>query len=298
MLAVPVVLAWFLVPQPFVQGLLLGAAGASVVAMLWSLVVRATGTGNAMMGDQGEQWTAQELRSLRSHGWKVVNHVMLRERSDIDHVLVGPGGVYAIETKWSADDWTASKNAERLRTAAQSVEEGARSLRLWLKPEGVTRVEPVVLVWGRASRSLTPIAVAGATVLSARHAKGWKAQLGSDSLSPRQVEVIWEKLDRYCRGRDLAEDERSPLPPAISSVVATFFGCVFAAGLAFFSAANIGKLWGVGWQWVVACVGLVLLGELARRLLPSGRWFAGSWMVGVVLVLIYAGWFWARYTLA
>jgi len=65
-------------------------------------VAQATGTASTMMGDLAEQWTASELRKLRRRGWRVLNHVMLKQR-DIDHVLIGPGGVYAVETKWGPD---------------------------------------------------------------------------------------------------------------------------------------------------------------------------------------------------
>ncbi len=53
------------------------------------------------MAELAEQWTAQELRPLREHGWKLVNHVGLGP-GDQDHVVVGPGAVVLIETKWAA----------------------------------------------------------------------------------------------------------------------------------------------------------------------------------------------------
>lgn len=79
-----------------------------------------------------------------------MNHVALRPW-DIDHVLVGPGGVIAVETKWSADGWTLDPPESRLMAAVDQVRNNARDLRLW-RPElrsadaGTTRA--VVFLWG------------------------------------------------------------------------------------------------------------------------------------------------------
>ena len=51
----------------------------------------------------GEQWTARELRSLRKRDWHLANGLLLRRVADIDHVVIGPGGVLVIETKYSSD---------------------------------------------------------------------------------------------------------------------------------------------------------------------------------------------------
>jgi hypothetical protein len=71
----------------------LGVLLAAVPGALWAWTVQVTGTGPVMISDQAEQWTAAELRKLRRHGWRVVNHFLLRN-DDIDHVLTGPGGAY------------------------------------------------------------------------------------------------------------------------------------------------------------------------------------------------------------
>lgn len=47
-----------------------------------------------------EQNTESEVRKLRSRGWQVVSNVPFH-KSDVDHVAIGPGGVFVLETKWS-----------------------------------------------------------------------------------------------------------------------------------------------------------------------------------------------------
>ncbi len=50
-------------------------------------------------GIEGELATAQLLTPLLAKGWKLF-HDIPGQRGNIDHVLVGPGGVFAIETKF------------------------------------------------------------------------------------------------------------------------------------------------------------------------------------------------------
>jgi len=75
-------------------------------------------------------WTASELQRLRKHGWLIVNGLALEGR-DIDHVLVGPGGVVVVESKWSADGWDLSMPDRALAKAVDQVVDNVRSLRLW-----------------------------------------------------------------------------------------------------------------------------------------------------------------------
>ncbi len=76
---------------------LAGAAGA-----IASVVIIQTGTGPTMAGELAEQWTVEELKELLEHGHRLVNHVVIDGRGDADHVLVGPAGLFVLETKWSA----------------------------------------------------------------------------------------------------------------------------------------------------------------------------------------------------
>lgn len=52
------------------------------------------------IGAEGEELVAQTLRWARLRGWRVLHAVPVGARgSDIDHVLIGPGGVITINTK-------------------------------------------------------------------------------------------------------------------------------------------------------------------------------------------------------
>jgi len=52
------------------------------------------------VGADGEEAVGARLASLESHGWRVLHAVNVGTRgSDIDHVAIGPGGVYTLNTK-------------------------------------------------------------------------------------------------------------------------------------------------------------------------------------------------------
>jgi hypothetical protein len=115
------------------------------LAPFWVLLFRvATGLAHRGMGADAEVWTADELRKLNRQRWTVFHDVPLGA-GNVDHVAVGPGRIYAIETKW-----TAREDTERfLKGAAGQAWRGANALRAALVAQGVDReVVPLLVVWG------------------------------------------------------------------------------------------------------------------------------------------------------
>ncbi|MGW3559194.1 nuclease-related domain-containing protein [Streptomyces sp. NPDC000963] len=62
-------------------------------------------------GLAGEKRVGAELNRLARHGWRVLHSIPLADRVDVDHLLIGPGGVFSINTKhhhnkavWVGDD--------------------------------------------------------------------------------------------------------------------------------------------------------------------------------------------------
>ena len=52
------------------------------------------------VGAYGEETVGARLMKLEEHGWRVLHSVPVGNRgSDIDHLLIGPGGVWTINTK-------------------------------------------------------------------------------------------------------------------------------------------------------------------------------------------------------
>lgn len=56
------------------------------------------------VGASGEETVGGRLEKLRGDGWHILHSVPIGNRgSDIDHVLIGPGGVYTLNTKTHPD---------------------------------------------------------------------------------------------------------------------------------------------------------------------------------------------------
>ncbi|MGH3245756.1 MAG: nuclease-related domain-containing protein, partial [Trebonia sp.] len=55
------------------------------------------------IGARGERIVGGRLDKLRRDGWGVLPSVQLRSGSDIDHVVIGPPGVFTINTKHHKD---------------------------------------------------------------------------------------------------------------------------------------------------------------------------------------------------
>lgn len=51
------------------------------------------------LGAEGERVVGKRLAKLERDGWKVLSSVMKRSGADIDHVLIGPPGVFTVNTK-------------------------------------------------------------------------------------------------------------------------------------------------------------------------------------------------------
>ncbi|MFG0382088.1 nuclease-related domain-containing protein [Pseudomonas sp. zbq_18] len=66
---------------------------------LWKILKILRTITTTKRGLEGELATAQLLTPLLAEGWQLF-HDLPMKRSNIDHVLVGPTGVYAIETKY------------------------------------------------------------------------------------------------------------------------------------------------------------------------------------------------------
>ena len=270
-----------LTSDQFVRGLVVGAGLTGTAGMFWQWVVQATGTAPVMMGDLGEQWTAQELRKLRHQGWVLVNHVTLTG-PDTDHVLVGPGGVVAIESKWSAKEWTPSSG--QLRAAAEQVRRNARRLTLWqdLKTLDVGPVGSVVFLWGPGARGLpAPFDLDGTTIVPGRHASAWRTGLTGGRLTPQQVEAAWQVLDARCRTTDPRESREHPAPLSIGewagrAVLSLVAAC--AGFLAVTSVVATGLPWGLALAWWVL---MLVLGVGVCRV-PAVRYLGLAWTAGVI----------------
>jgi hypothetical protein len=80
-------------------GLVLGAVAA--VAAGWGLRFRPSPEAIAWRrGAAGERRTARQLGPLERHGWAILHDLAVPgSRANIDHLVIGPGGVFVIDSK-------------------------------------------------------------------------------------------------------------------------------------------------------------------------------------------------------
>jgi hypothetical protein len=79
----------------FSAGIALGAGAGAVMVLFDS---PPTYIERWRTGSDGEKATARQVQPLLTHGWTLFNDIET-EHSNIDHVLVGPAGVFMLESK-------------------------------------------------------------------------------------------------------------------------------------------------------------------------------------------------------
>lgn len=216
----------------FVQGLLVGLGIAGSAGAIVALVIIQTGTGPTMAGELAEQWTVQELQDLLDHGYRLVNHVSIDNRGDVDHVLVGPGGLFVLETKWGAEPF--KPDQARIQDHVRQLERQARRTWLQLKPRGVPDVIPVLVLWGEAGRELTAatgVSRIGDTYLIAgKELRRWLLGRAAGRLDLDVVDRAHEHLCRLALQTDAREQ---PVPASVEQIVMGGLRFAGIAGAAF-----------------------------------------------------------------
>lgn len=286
----------FFTHSVFARGLIVGGAAVGTFAALVFMVVLVTGTAYRNMGATGEVWTASELRPLRRAGWRIVNHVAL-QRWDIDHVLVGPGGVIAVETKWSADGWALDPTDASLKRAIEQVQRNARDLRLWhdLKSLGVNSVGSVVFLWGydaldERPRPSEPITVNGTTVVyGVKAATVWRESIrtAAPSVSAARVDEYWNALATHVTKRETRDRLVTPPRPSMFSIYWQAIGTLLSTFAAVYLFGEALKL-----RLAIASVAVLIamgtVGLLARRFQQT-RYIALGWLTAFVVCLVALG---------
>jgi hypothetical protein len=266
------------------------AAGAWCATGLWLVafeVVLATGTAPQVMGDRGEQLTASELRRLRRHGWRVINHVALREW-DIDHIAVGPGGVLVVETKWSAAPWTLDADVDnRVGRAVDRIAGDANRIRLMFPNRTApTPVIAALVLWGGYNPDDLGVRVIGdVTVIRGAELRDWLHAIDEQAAFIRaDREHVWSELDRHVRKRDAADLEREGPPSKTSGDwMRLVTGVAFTTWLGVLLSATAWTRWRSFPIFFFGDGVLVAIGLFARQrkgLKPA----AFAWLVSVLFV--------------
>lgn len=140
-------------PGTFLTFMLGILAGVGLFAGLISVTMAPPRIAYWREGADGEKLTEARLEHVKSLGWHVIHDRALKW-SNVDHVLVGPGGVLSIDTKnWRGVIKIENGTVRKNRRAEPSVGKSAKSIARTLN--GVIReqtsispwVKPVVVFW-------------------------------------------------------------------------------------------------------------------------------------------------------
>ncbi|MFK0025592.1 nuclease-related domain-containing protein [Streptomyces sp. NPDC090798] len=107
-------------------------------------------------GLAGERRVGAELNRLSRHGWHVLHSIPLADKVDVDHLLIGPGGVFSINTKhhdkravWVGEDSVKVDHGKPAPYARKSRAEAKRVGRVLERYCGFpVPVEPVLVFVG------------------------------------------------------------------------------------------------------------------------------------------------------
>lgn len=186
-----------------------------VLAGSWYLAKEAFRRGNHYLGWFGERLTAEELEPLKAQGWQIFHDVPVsagKAEWNIDHVAVGPGGVFAIETKMrrkgharpGRKDHEVFYDGRVLswpwiedRYGLDQAEKNAKELEDWI--EQLTNVKTKVAAvltfpgWYIVERALGPVRVVNAAFLPAL------LNARSNVLTAQQIDLVSRQLESRCR---------------------------------------------------------------------------------------------------
>jgi hypothetical protein len=184
--------------------------------LVWK-VLRLTGRRKSLrIGLAGEMATGEELNRLMLDGYHVY-HGFPAHRFNIDHIVVGPSGVFAVETKARSKggrgkpmaEATVIYDGERLRFPSWVTTEPmdqARRQAAWLSKwlSGAVgdpvRVSPVVTIPGWYIERKSPN---GIPVLNPKEVKTYLDGKKDEALSESMIKRICHQLEQKCRDVDL-----------------------------------------------------------------------------------------------
>jgi hypothetical protein len=195
---------------PFGRGFVVGSLTTLCLGFVVWAVAHESGALRAWDGAIGEQNTARVLRRLERRGWQIRNDVLF-DGFNVDHVALGPGGVYAIETKSTAGRWdfNAAVVDPLAESALRQARLAARKIRLLLSAVGDIDVTPVLVCWGPNVEEVPGGSVVhdGVVVIVGRDGEEAVRNRfqASEVLDPFAVDCAVHHIDAFVAGRDRHE---------------------------------------------------------------------------------------------
>jgi hypothetical protein len=188
-------------------------------AVAWSLLIT-DGSMSWRVGAFGELWTSEVLRRLGPE-WTVLNNLRVpgvnETTREIDHVVVGPGGVMVVETKlWPAKErQLGGSSSSDVNAAALSVQRDTGVVRRLLSEiTPADHVMPTVMLWGSDLKSPDEIIATnrnGVSIVHGRDHAAWLMLAKSHSvMGDAAIASALEKLEPCLVASQSLRDARPP----------------------------------------------------------------------------------------
>jgi hypothetical protein len=202
------------------QSAVVFAATAFLFSIVWSIsagrkiIKLVEDLANCRLGWDGERYVAEALNPLLAHGFEVYHDIQL-DGYNIDHAVVGPTGVFAIETKTrrkainerGEKTWTVIFDGTGLdwgrgfsdSNPIDQAREGANSFSDWLSSAVGDRVhvKPVLTIPGWDVRRLKPSI--GVMILNPNEGIVDQIRKGPIALDEQMIRRIRHQLNAKCK---------------------------------------------------------------------------------------------------
>jgi Nuclease-related domain len=207
-IAVVVAVSLIVERSRFLQGFIIATVTTSFVAAYGFFFVMHDGNYLWLSGAWAEDIVNDEIRrAIKSgHVWGVVQNVEFGG-FDIDHLVVAPGGVFAVETKSRSsklDPVRARTDRKQTAFAAAKAKSILRSVHVRM-PQDVT---PVLAISGRSAVADLPAEgryIDGVHVVAVAHLGAWLAQHQTGRLAQDDAETMLARLNEFKKTRVLRE---------------------------------------------------------------------------------------------
>ncbi|MBU1866554.1 MAG: NERD domain-containing protein, partial [Actinobacteria bacterium] len=211
-----------------VMAFFLGAGVAGAVAVVVALLGM-DGARSYRDGREAEAWTGKILNRLRRTGWQVIHDVEING-GNIDHVLIGPSGAVAIETKYRTAEWTLTGSSISETTSGRSLpwtdqllgqtKRQALDLRSLLMAGGIrTDVLPALVLWGPHIEGVSAAEIDGVLVGLGSKSGEWIGRLQSVPLDKEQRRLATRAVELRKAGREVTRPVSRQRDAAVNTTV-------------------------------------------------------------------------------
>lgn len=141
----------------------------------------------------GARLTSAALHRLAQPPWRVIHEIAPTALGGVDHVLIGPGGIFAVNTEVTPLPDVPSGDAATQVMMSAAIARG--ELDDALRRCAMDSTARVSIHWGRTEGDGLSVELApGALAVVGQRLDAWVASLPHDRLTPAQVDLAWQTV--------------------------------------------------------------------------------------------------------